>query len=298
MLGVRAIRSLVPKVASRMGARAMSGKTGLDCVHPTIGLNEDQASFYELARGFSDTEMYPNAQEWDETAKFPVSTFEKLAELGFAGIFVREEHGGSALSRVDTTVIIEALATGCVGTTAMLTIHNMCAGMVDKFGSDEHRAEWLPKLCSMEVKASYCLTEPGSGSDAASLLTKAEKVGEEYVLNGGKAFISGAGLSDVYLVMARTGKPGPKGISCMIVPKDAPGLSFGADEKKMGWKVQPTRQLIFEDCKIPIGNILGQEGNGWWASVHWCMLTWSSTTLLRVSIGIHQRTQAIWQSYC
>ena len=242
--------------------RCISGKNGLDCIHPTIGLNEDQSSFYELARGFADTEMFPNAQEWDAKAHFPLETFEKLAELGFAGIFVDDEHGGSALSRVDTTVIVEALATGCVGTTAMLTIHNMCAGMVDKFGSDEHRAEYLPKLCSMELKASYCLTEPGSGSDAASLTTKAVEDGDDYVINGGKAFISGAGLSDLYLVMTRTGGPGPKGVSCLMVPKDAPGLSFGADEKKMGWKVQPTRQVIFEDCRIPKTNLLGKEGNG------------------------------------
>jgi len=206
--------------------------------------------------------MRPYAQEWDEKSHFPIETFEKFADLGFAGICVKDDVGGSALTRVDSTIIVEALATGCVGTTAMVTIHNMCGGMIDKFGSEEHRQHYLPKLCSMELKASYCLTEPGSGSDAASLSTKAELVGDEYVLNGGKAFISGAGLSDLYLVMARTGGPGPKGVSCLLVPKDAPGLSFGANEKKMGWKVQPTRQVIFEDCRVPKANLLGKEGNG------------------------------------
>jgi alkylation response protein AidB-like acyl-CoA dehydrogenase len=237
---------------------------GIESIAPTIGLTEDQESFYELARGFADNEMRPFAQEWDEKAHFPVDVYEKLAELGFAGIFVGDDVGGSALSRVDTTVIVEALATGCVGTTAMLTIHNMCAGMIDKFGSQEHREQFLPAMCTMDLKASYCLTEPGSGSDASSLTTKAvlDESTNEYVLNGGKAFISGAGMSDIYLVMARTSGPGPKGVSCLVVPKDAPGLSFGADEKKMGWKVQPTRQVIFEDCRIPAANLLGQEGNG------------------------------------
>lgn len=237
---------------------------GVDVVAPTIGLSEDQESFYDLARGFADNEMKPYAQEWDATAHFPLDVYKKLAELGFAGIFVRDDVGGSSLSRVDTTVIVEALATGCVGTTAMLTIHNMCAGMIDKFGNQEHREKFLPGMCSMDIKASYCLTEPGSGSDASSLSTRAvlDESTNEFVLNGGKAFISGAGMSDIYLVMARTGGAGPKGVSCLIVPNDAPGLSFGADEKKMGWKVQPTRQVIFEDCRIPASHLLGEEGNG------------------------------------
>ncbi len=263
MFGIKRCSTGLSALFSKSGAfRYQSGKSGLDCVHPTIGLNEEQASFYQLARDFANNELKPYAQEWDEKSYFPVKTFEKFAELGFAGIFVNDDVGGSALTRVDTTIIVEALATGCVGTTAMLTIHNMCAGMIDKFGSEEHRQQFLPKLCSMEMKASYCLTEPGSGSDAASLSTKAELKGDEYVLNGGKAFISGAGLSDLYLVMARTGGPGPKGISCLLVPKNAPGLSFGANEKKMGWKVQPTRQVIFEDCRIPKANLLGKLGNG------------------------------------
>ncbi len=261
---IRAIRSVRSGSLRSLSTATKQRLIGIEAVAPTIGLNEDQASFYELARQFADNEMKPHAQEWDEKSHFPLDTYKKLAELGFAGIFVKDDVGGSNLSRVDTTVIVEALATGCVGTTAMLTIHNMCAGMVDKFGSEEHREQFLPGMCTMDIKASYCLTEPGSGSDASSLSTKAvlDEATDEYVLNGGKAFISGAGMSDIYLVMARTGGPGPKGVSCLIVPKDAPGLSFGADEKKMGWKVQPTKQVIFEDCRIPRSNLLGEEGNG------------------------------------
>ncbi len=208
--------------------------------------------------------MRPYAGKWDEEGKFPMETFNKFGDLGFGGIFIDSEMGGSGLSRMDTTVIVEALATGCVGTTAMLTIHNMCGGMIDKYGTDEQKQKWLPQLCNMSVKASYCLTEPGAGSDAASLSTKAvlDKAKNEYVINGGKAFISGAGQSDIYLVMCRTGGVGASGISCLLIPKDTPGLSFGSDEKKMGWKVQPTRQVIFEDCRVPASNIIGKEGQG------------------------------------
>ena len=237
----------------------------LELVSPTLGLTADQANFYQLAREFADNELRPFAAGWDEKSEFPLQTFEKFGDLGFAGIIVKDDVGGSGLTRVDNTVIIEALATGCVGTTAMLTIHNMCGGMIDKFGTQEQREKWLPELCSLKLKASYCLTEPGSGSDAASLSTKAvlDTSTNEYVLNGGKAFISGAGLSDVYLVMCRTGGNGPKGISCLVVPKDLAGLSFGANEKKMGWKVQPTRQVIFEDVRVPAANLLGgKEGQG------------------------------------
>jgi alkylation response protein AidB-like acyl-CoA dehydrogenase len=229
-----------------------------------VNLTSEQKEFYTLARSFADTEMRPNANKWDEEGKFPMETFNKFGDLGFGGIFIDGELGGSGLSRTDTTVIVEALATGCVGTTAMLTIHNMCGGMIDKYGSEEQRKKWLPKLCDMSVKASYCLTEPGAGSDAASLSTKAvlDKAKNEYVINGGKAFISGAGQSDIYLVMCRTGGVGASGISCLLIPKDTPGLSFGSDEKKMGWKVQPTRQVIFEDCRVPASNMIGKEGQG------------------------------------
>ena len=251
---------------SLSAAPSVAAATGIDAVTPLTGLSEDQSSFYELARDFADNEMRPFAQEWDEKGEFPLDVYKKCADLGFAGIFVNDDVGGSNLSRVDTVVIVEALATGCVGTTAMLTIHNMCSGMIDKFGSEEHRHKYLPQLNTMDLKASYCLTEPGSGSDAGSLSTKAvlSEDGNNYILNGGKAFISGAGMSDLYLVMCRTGsvEDGARGISCLLVPKEAPGLSFGANEKKMGWKVQPTRQVIFEDCIVPKGNLLGIEGKG------------------------------------
>lgn len=203
--------------------------SGIEVVSPTIGLNEDQANFYTLARDFANNEMRPHAAKWDEGSAFPLDTYKKLAEIGFAGIFVKDDVGGSGLSRFDTTVIVEALATGCVGTTAMLTIHNMCGGMIDKYGNDEQRQKWLPGMCSMDIKASYCLTEPGSGSDASSLSTKAvyDPATNEYVINGGKAFISGAGMSDIYLVMCRTSsntKSPADGISCILIPKETKGM--------------------------------------------------------------------------
>ena len=181
-------------------------------------------------------------------------------------MFVKDDVGGSGLSRLDTCIIVEALAKGCVGTTAMLTIHNMCAGMIDKFGNEQQRQQWLPKLCSMELTASYCLTEPGAGSDAGSLMTSAKlnDSKDEYTVNGNKAFISGAGMSDVYIVMCRTGKVEEKGngISCLLIPKETPGIAFGGNERKMGWKVQPTRQITFEDVKVPASQRIGAEGRG------------------------------------
>lgn len=214
-----------------------------------------------MARKFADTELRPRAAQCDQESIFPLDTYKKFGELGFAGIFVKDDVGGSSLTRQDTVTIVEALATGCVGTTAMLTIHNMCGGMIDKFGNDEQREKFLPSMCSMETMASYCLTEPGSGSDAGSLSTTAilDEASQEYVINGGKAFISGAGMSDLYLVMCRTG---PKAISCLLIPKDSPGMSFGAIEKKMGWNCQPTRQISFEDVRIPASHRLGGEGDG------------------------------------
>ncbi|MEQ2238430.1 Isobutyryl-CoA dehydrogenase, mitochondrial [Ilyodon furcidens] len=197
----------------------------------------------------------------------------KAAQLGFGGIYVRPEVGGSGLSRLDTSIIFEALSTGCVSTTAYISIHNMCAWMIDTFGNDEQRKRFCPDLCSMEKFASYCLTEPGSGSDAASLLTSAQRKGDHYILNGSKAFISGGGDTDVYVVMCRTGSKGPKGISCLVVEKGTPGLSFGKKEKKVqftvadvdccvGWNSQPTRAVIFEDCAVPVTCRLGNEGQG------------------------------------
>lgn len=229
-----------------------------------VGLSAETLQFKEVAERFSASELAPFADEWDRTCEFPEATLRRAAELGFGGVFVRGEHGGSELGRLDGSVIFEALAAGCPSTTAYLTIHNMCAWMVDSFGSDELRARLLPSLCSMEKFSSYCLTEPGSGSDASSLSTSAEldAAGTHYVLNGSKAFISGGGSSDVYLVMARTGGAGPSGISCLAVDGDAPGLSFGAQERKLGWHSQPTCQIFFEDCRVPAGNLVGLPGQG------------------------------------
>ncbi|QQP88996.1 isobutyryl-CoA dehydrogenase [Skermanella sp. TT6] len=225
-------------------------------------LTEDQRAFQETARGFADEHMAPHAAEWDEHQVFPTETLRRAAELGFAGIYCREEFGGSGLSRLDAAVIFEELAAGCVSTSAYISIHNMASWMIDSFGDESQRARWLPKLTSMEHFASYCLTEPGAGSDAGSLKTRAERDGDHYVLNGTKAFISGGGVSDVYVAMVRTGEPGPKGISCIVVEKGTPGLSFGKKEKKLGWNSQPTAAVIFEDCRVPVANRLGAEGEG------------------------------------
>ncbi len=225
-------------------------------------LSEEQQAFQDVARGFAQDELAPFAAEWDRDAFFPVETMRKAAELGFAGIYVREDVGGSALTRLDAALIFEALSAGCTSTAAYMSIHNMASWMIDRFGSEEQRSKWLPDLTSMKKIASYCLTEPGSGSDAASLRTKAVKDGDHYVLNGSKAFISGSGTSDVYVCMVRTGGEGPKGVSCLVVEKGTPGLSFGAVEKKMGWNSQPTAAVIFEDARVPVANLIGEEGQG------------------------------------
>ncbi|XP_037123859.1 isobutyryl-CoA dehydrogenase, mitochondrial [Syngnathus acus] len=232
------------------------------CIDPSHGLTDEQKEFQKVAFDFAANEMAPHMAEWDQKEVFPVETMRKAAQLGFGGIYVQPDVGGSGLSRLDTSVIFEALSTGCVSTTAYISIHNMCAWMIDSFGSEEQRQKFCPQLCSMEKFASYCLTEPGSGSDAASLLTSAQRQGDHYTLNGSKAFISGGGDSDVYVVMCRTGTKGPKGISCLVVEKGAPGLSFGKKEQKVGWNSQPTRAVIFEDCAVPASNLLGVEGQG------------------------------------
>ncbi|NP_001428066.1 isobutyryl-CoA dehydrogenase, mitochondrial isoform 4 [Homo sapiens] len=203
------------------------------CIDPSMGLNEEQKEFQKVAFDFAAREMAPNMAEWDQKELFPVDVMRKAAQLGFGGVYIQTDVGGSGLSRLDTSVIFEALATGCTSTTAYISIHNMCAWMIDSFGNEEQRHKFCPPLCTMEKFASYCLTEPGSGSDAASLLTSAKKQGDHYILNGSKAFISGAGESDIYVVMCRTGGPGPKGISCIVVEKGTPGLSFGKKEKKL-----------------------------------------------------------------
>ena len=225
-------------------------------------LSEEQRAFQATARSFAREEMMPHARDWDENEIFPVESMRKAAALGFGGIYVKEDVGGSALSRLDAALIFEELAQGCTSTAAYISIHNMASWMIDAFGSAEVRRKFLPKLCTMEHFASYCLTEPDSGSDAASLSTRARREGGHYVLDGAKAFISGAGASDVYVVMVRTGEPGPRGISCIAVEKGTKGLSFGAQEKKLGWKTQPTAMVIFENCRIPIANRVGSEGQG------------------------------------
>ncbi len=225
-------------------------------------LSLEQRAFQETARTFARTEMMPLAREWDEQEIFPVETLRKAAALGFGGIYVQEDVGGSALSRLDATLIFEELAQGCTSTAAYISIHNMAAWMIDAFGGDAQRRRFLPKLCTMEHFASYCLTEPESGSDAASLKARARRDGEDYVLDGTKAFISGGGVSDLYVCMVRTGGEGPKGISCIVVEKGTPGLSFGAPEKKLGWKSQPTAMVLFENCRVPAENRIGEEGQG------------------------------------
>jgi alkylation response protein AidB-like acyl-CoA dehydrogenase len=225
-------------------------------------LSEEQRAIASTARNFARAEMMPHAREWDEGEIFPVETLRQAAALGFAAIYVRHEFGGSGLTRLDATLIFEELAQGCTSTAAYISIHNMVAWMIDAYGSDEQRGRMLPKLCSMDHFASYCLTEPDSGSDAASLTTRARRDGETYVLDGSKAFISGGGVSDIYLVMARTGEGGPKGISCFAVEKGTAGLSFGAREKKLGWKSQPTAMVMLENCRVPAANRIGAEGEG------------------------------------
>ncbi|MFH3481037.1 isobutyryl-CoA dehydrogenase [Xanthobacter variabilis] len=225
-------------------------------------LSDDQIAIRDMARDFAEAEIAPHAVEWDEKKFFPMETLRAAAALGMGGIYVREDVGGSGLSRLDAALIFEALATGCPGTAAYLSIHNMATWMIDRFGDDDQRAKWVPRLASMEHFASYCLTEPGAGSDAAALKTRAVRDGDYYVLDGQKQFISGAGASDIYVVMVRTGGDGPKGISTLVVPADTAGLSFGANEKKMGWNVQPTRAVIFEGARVPVANRLGAEGEG------------------------------------
>lgn len=227
-----------------------------------FALSEEQQAFRDTARDFAQQEMAPNAAHWDENSVFPVDTLRQAAALGFAGIYVGEEFGGSGLGRLDAALIFEELSAACPSTAAYISIHNMASWMIDRFGNPEQRARFLPKLTTMEHFASYCLTEPGAGSDAASLRTRAERDGDDYVLNGSKAFISGGGTSDVYVCMVRTGEPGPKGISCIVVEKGTPGLSFGKQEHKLGWKSQPTAAVIFENCRVPVANRIGEEGEG------------------------------------
>jgi alkylation response protein AidB-like acyl-CoA dehydrogenase len=225
-------------------------------------LTEEERAIRDTAHEFARRELVANAAHWDDASIFPVETLRHAASLGFAGIYVRAESGGSGMGRLDAALAFEELAAGCVSTAAYLSIHNMAAWMIDRFGDAAQRERFLPPLLSMDHFASYCLTEPGAGSDAAALATKAERQGDDYVLNGAKAFISGAGASDLYLVMARTGGSGAKGISCIAVEKGTPGLSFGRNEKKLGWNSQPTAAVRFDDCHVPVANRVGGEGEG------------------------------------
>ena len=227
-----------------------------------FALTEDQRAIQDAARAFSEDLLAPGSAEWDEHKIFPVDVMRQAAEMGFCGIYAAEEHGGTGLGRIEAALIFEELARGDVATAAFISIHNMSTWMIDRFGSDDLRRRYVPSLTTMERIASYCLTEPGSGSDAAAMRTTAVRDGDDWVLNGSKAFISGAGTSDVYVVMARTGEPGAKGISAFVIDKDAPGLSFGAQERKMGWNAQPTAIVQFDDCRVPAANLLGAEGDG------------------------------------
>ena len=227
-----------------------------------FALNEDQIAIREMAESFAAERLAPDAVRWDEEKHFPVDVMREAAALGMGGVYVSEDVGGSGLTRLDAALIFEALARGCPTISAYISIHNMSAWMIDRYGNDNQRAQWLPGLCSMDLLASYCLTEPGAGSDAAALKTRAVREGDDYVVNGVKQFISGAGVSDLYVTMVRTGAEGAGGISTLVVDKDTPGLSFGAEEKKMGWNAQPTRQVIFEDARVPVANRLGDEGIG------------------------------------
>lgn len=227
-----------------------------------FALTDDQLAIQDMARKFTADRITPFAGEWDEKSHYPVDVWKAAGQLGFGSIYVSEASGGIGLGRLEAALIMEAMAYGCPATSSYISIHNMAAWMIDCFGSAELKARFLPSLVSMEKIASYCLTEPGSGSDAAALKTTARRDGDDYVLNGTKQFISGAGVNDVYVVMVRTGDAGAKGISCIVVEKGTPGLSFGAPEKKLGWNASPTAQVIFEDCRVPVANRVGAEGDG------------------------------------
>ena len=227
-----------------------------------FALSEEQTAIFDMAKDFGTTHIAPFAREWEAAGEIPKTLWPQLAELGFGGLYVREQSGGSGLTRLDATLVFEALSMACPSVAAFLSIHNMCAAMIDKFGSDELQAKYLPRVLSMEMFFSYCLTEPDTGSDAAALKTKAVKSNTNYSLTGTKAFISGGGYSDAYIIMSRTGDNSPRGITALIVEDGAEGLSFGGLEEKMGWRSQPTRQVQLDECKIPIENLLGDEGYG------------------------------------
>ena len=227
-----------------------------------FGRTEEEQAIFEMAHAFGQERVAPFAHEWEAAGTIPRELLADIGALGLGGIYVSEDHGGSGLKRLDAALVFEALSMACPAVAAFVSIHNMCAWMIDRYGSEELKTRLLPDLCAMTTIASYCLTEPGSGSDAAALRTKAVKTNDSYVLTGNKAFISGGNYSDLYVVMCRTGVDGPKGISAVVVPSPSAGLSFGANEKKMGWKAQPTAQVQFDNCAIPLANLVGEEGQG------------------------------------
>src|SRR4051794_23499683 len=227
-----------------------------------FALDEDQIAVRDMARAFAAEKIAPHALRWDEEKHFPVDVMREAATLGMGGIYIKDDVGGSAMTRFDAALIFEALATGCPTVSAFISIHNMASWMIDAYGNDTQRQKWLPKLCTMELIASYCLTEPGAGSDAAALRTRAGREGDHYVLNGQKQFISGAGGTDILVAMVRTGGDGPGGVSTVVIDGKTPGVSFGANERKMGWNAQPTRAVIFENARVPVENRLGPEGIG------------------------------------
>jgi alkylation response protein AidB-like acyl-CoA dehydrogenase len=225
-------------------------------------LSDEQRQIQEMARQFTAAEITPHAAEWDEKHFFPRDTIRRAAELGFGSIYVSEESGGIGLGRLEAALIMEAMAYGCPSTSAFISIHNMASWMIDRFGSAAVKEKYLPSMTTMERIGSYCLTEPGSGSDAAALKTRAVRDGDAYVVSGSKAFISGGGENEIYVSMVRTGQDGPKGISCLVIEKDMAGVSFGAQEKKLGWHSQPTAQVNFDEVRVPAENLVGGEGEG------------------------------------
>jgi acyl-CoA dehydrogenase len=235
---------------------------GQDRMTDAFSLSDDQLAIQDMARRFTADAITPFAAAWDEHHTFPRETIRAAAELGFAAIYVSEEAGGIGLGRLESALIFEALSYGCPTTAAFISIHNMAAWMLDRFGSAEVKARYLPRLVSMEIMASYCLTEPGSGSDAAALRTTARREGDHYVVSGTKQFISGGGVNDIYVTMVRTGEPGPRGISCLVIERDMDGVSFGAPERKLGWNASPTAQVILDNVRVPVANRVGDEGQG------------------------------------
>ncbi|MFT6226346.1 MAG: alkylation response protein AidB-like acyl-CoA dehydrogenase, partial [Paracoccaceae bacterium] len=227
-----------------------------------FALSDEQQAIFDMTRDFGAERIAPNSAAWEDAGSIPRELLAEAGALGLGGIYVAEDSGGSGLSRLDAALIFEALGMADPSVAAFISIHNMCARMVDAYGSPELKSKWLPGLCALTTVASYCLTEPGAGSDAAALRTKATRTNDGWSLSGAKAFISGGGFSDLYLVMSRTGQDGPKGVSCLLIEDGTPGLSFGAQERKMGWKAQPTAQVQLDDCVVPAGNLLGDEGAG------------------------------------